>query len=38
MNAELYSLLADTMPVIHFIFVFFVVLGFLLILIGVLAG
>ena len=38
MNAELYSLLADTILVIHFIFVVFVVIGFLLILIGLLAG
>jgi len=37
MDADLYSLLADTILVVHFAFVVFVVLGFLLILIGLLA-
>jgi len=36
-NAELYSLLADTILVIHFAFVVFVVFGFFLILLGLLA-
>ena len=36
-NAGLYSLLADTLLVIHFAFVVFVVVGFLLILLGLLA-
>ena len=37
MDAKLYGLLADAMLVIHFAFVVFVVVGFLLILIGLLA-
>jgi hypothetical protein len=37
MGAKQYSVLADTMLVVHFAFVVFVVLGFLLILIGLLA-
>ncbi len=36
-NAGLYSLLADTILVIHFAFVVFVLLGFILILLGLLA-
>jgi len=36
-NVGLYSLLADTILVIHFAFVVFVVLGFMLILVGLLA-
>ena len=36
-DAALYSLLADTLLVIHFTFVVFVVVGFLLILLGLLA-
>ncbi len=36
-NAWLYSLLADTLLVIHFAFVVFVVVGFMLILLGLLA-
>jgi hypothetical protein len=36
MNAALYSFLADTILVVHFAFVVFVVAGFLLILIGLL--
>ncbi len=36
-NASLYSFLADTLLVIHFAFVLFVVSGFVLILIGLLA-
>ena len=36
-NAGLYSLLADALLVIHFAFVVFVVVGFLLILLGLLA-
>ncbi len=37
-NATLYGLLADTILVIHFAFVLFVVIGFMLILLGLLAG
>lgn len=37
MNASLYSLLADSILIVHFAFVLFVVIGFLLILIGLLA-
>ena len=37
-NADLYSLLADTILVVHFAFVVFVVFGFMLILFGLLAG
>lgn len=36
-NAGLYSLLADTILVVHFAFVVFVLLGFILILLGLLA-
>ena len=36
-DAELYGLLADTLLVIHFAFVIFVVVGFTLILLGLLA-
>ncbi len=36
-NTGLYSLLADTLLVIHFAFVVFVVFGFILILVGLLA-
>ena len=36
-DADLYSLLADAMLVIHFAFVVFVVIGFMLILLGLLA-
>lgn len=36
-DAGLYSLLADTILVIHFAFVIFVVLGFILILLGLIA-
>ena len=36
-NADLYSFLADAILVIHFAFVVFVVVGFLLILVGLLA-
>ena len=37
-SAGLYSLLADTILVVHFLFVVFVVFGFMLILLGLLAG
>jgi hypothetical protein len=37
MDANLYSLLADAILIVHFAFVVFVVVGFLLILIGLLA-
>lgn len=37
-SASLYGLLADTILVIHFSFVIFVVAGFVLILLGLLAG
>lgn len=37
MDANLYSVLADTILIVHFAFVVFVVVGFLLILIGLLA-
>ena len=36
-NASLYNLLADTILVVHFAFVVFVVFGFMLILLGLLA-
>ena len=36
-DTDLYSLLADTILVIHFAFVVFVVFGFMLILVGLLA-
>jgi len=37
-NSWLFSLLADTILIVHFSFVVFVVFGFLLILLGLLAG
>jgi len=37
-SVALYSLLADTILVVHFLFVMFVVFGFMLILLGLLAG
>jgi multisubunit Na+/H+ antiporter MnhB subunit len=37
MNASMYSILADAILIVHFAFVGFVVLGFVLILIGLLA-